>query len=92
MADKKRTRSRARKKGYQRVLEFPEAKGKTISEARLSVSPDYYLVEMRFTDKTVLHFDLEPCIHGSPELVDWKTGNYKLLKRWQPVHSMSHSV
>jgi len=92
MADQKRTHSRLRKKAYQRVLKFPQAKGKVITEARLSVSPDYYLVEMRFGDKTALHFDLEPCVRVSPELVDWKTGNYKLLKRWRPVYSTSSRV
>ena len=92
MADQKRTRSRLRKKAYQRVLKFPQAKGKIITEARLSVSPDYYLVEIRFGDKTTLSFDLEPCVRVSPKLVDWKTGNYKLLKRWRTVYSESHSV
>src|SRR4051794_38324659 len=71
---------RTKKKPYQRVLKFPEAKGKTIAEAELSVSSDYFTVEIRFKDKTSLVFDLEPCARVFPEVINWKTGNYRLLR------------
>ena len=89
MANNKITRSRTRKKAYQRVLRFPQAKGKTIAEVELDVSSDYYIIEIKFQDKTALSFDLEPCMSVAPELVNWKTGNYRLLRRWRPVHSRS---
>jgi len=90
MADHKVTRSRQRKEvPSRRVLRFPQAKGKIIADVELSVSPDYYVVDIRFQDKTSLSFDIEPCIRVMPELANWKTGNYRLLKRWQPVHSRS---
>jgi hypothetical protein len=90
MAVSKATRSRARKKDapYQRVLKFPKAKGKTIAEVELAISPDYNIIEIVFQDKTSLTFNLEPCFQIVPELVNWKSGSYKPLKRWRPVHSV----
>jgi hypothetical protein len=93
MAVSKAIRSGGRKKvPYQRVLRFPLAKGKIIAEAVLSVSPDYYTIEIRFQDKTSLSFDLESCVRVFPELINRKTGNYKPLKRWRPVPSRSSRV
>jgi hypothetical protein len=89
MAVSKATRSRARKKAapYQRVLKFPQAKDKIIANVELSVSSDYYIIEISFQDKTSLCFDLEPCVSVFPKLINWKSGEYKPLKRWRPVHS-----
>ena len=89
MAKNKATRSRTRKKAYQRVLRFPQAKGKIIAEVELAVSSDYFTVDIRFQDKTVLTFDIESCIKVFPELLNWKSGNYKVLRRWRPLHSRS---
>ena len=90
MAAHKATRSRKRKKAapYQRVLRFPKAKGKIIAEVELSISPDYNIVEIVFQDKTSLTFNLESCLQVVPELVSWKSGSYKPLKRWRSVHSV----
>lgn len=75
-------------KGNQRVLKFPQAKGKTIAEVELSLSPDYNIIEIVFQDKTSLNFQIEPCFQVVPETVSWKSGEYKPLKRWRPVHSV----
>ena len=72
-----------------RVLRFPQAKGKIIAAVELDVSSSYYFIEIKFQDKTSLVFDLEPCVMVYPEFTDWKTGNYKPLRRWPPVHSRS---
>jgi hypothetical protein len=84
MADSKRTK----KKPYQRVMKFPTAKGKIIAEVELSISPDYNVIEIVFQDKTSLTFNLESCFQVVPELVSWKSGSYKPVKRWRPVHSV----
>lgn len=88
MAESKRTK----KSTYQRVLRFPQAKGKTISEVQLAVSPDYLTIDLRFQDKTVLTFDLEPCVQVFPELIDWKSGNYRSLRQWKSIHSRPSRV
>ena len=72
-----------------RYHKFPQTRGKIVADVEVSVSPDYYAVHIKFQDKTALTFDLESCVQLTPELADWKTGDYKLLKRWQPVRSRS---
>jgi len=81
-----------RKDAYQRVLKFPQAKGKIIASAELAVSSDYFTIEIKFQDKTSLSFDLETCAMVYPELINWKSGNYKPLQRWRPIHSRSSRV
>jgi len=83
MAANKVTRSRRIRK----VLKFPQTKGKIIAAVELSLSTEYRVVDIRFQDKTALTFSLEPCFRIAPVLADWKTGNYRLLKRWRPVLS-----
>jgi hypothetical protein len=85
-------KSSKRTKPYQRVQKFPAAKGKIIAEVELSVSSDYNIIEIIFQDKTSLAFDLESCVRVFPELINWKSGNYKPLKRWRPLQSRSSRV
>jgi len=88
LAAHKVTRSRRRKKvPYRRVLSFPQTKGKIIADVELSLSSDYRAVDIRFEDKTALTLSIEPCFRIAPVLANWKTGNYRLLKRWKPVLS-----
>ena len=77
-----------KKRPYQRVLTFPQAKGKTVAEVELSLTPDYNVIEVVFQDKTSLTFNVESCFQITPELVSWKSGSYKPRKRWRPVHSV----
>jgi hypothetical protein len=88
MAKSKRIPSRSGKKPYQRVQRFQEAKGKTIAEVELSISPDYNIIEVVFQDKTSLTFNLDSRVQIAPELVSWKSGSYRPLKRWRPVLSI----
>ena len=76
-----------RRNSDQRVLKFPKAKGKVIAEVELSTSPEYNIIEIVFDDKTSLCFNLESRVQIAPELVSWKAGEYKPLKRWRPVLS-----
>jgi hypothetical protein len=83
-------KSNKRKKSasYQRVQNFPTAKGKIVAEVELSISPDYRIIEIVFQDKTSLTFNLESCLQVTPELVSWKSGSYRPLRRWRSVHSV----
>jgi hypothetical protein len=76
------------KSSKQRVHKFPQAKGKIIAEVELSVSPDYNVIEIVFNDKTSLSFNLESCFQVTPEIISWKSGSYKPVRRWRPVHSI----
>jgi hypothetical protein len=71
-----------------RVHKFPKAKGKVVAEVELSISSDYNVIEIVFDDKTSLCFNLESRVQIAPELVSWKAGEYKPLKRWRPVLSV----
>jgi hypothetical protein len=88
MAVHKAKRSSGRKKAYQRVLNFHKARGKIIAEVEFSISPDYNVIEIVFQDKTSLTFNLESCFQVTPELVNWKSGEYKPIRHWRPVHSV----
>ena len=72
-----------------RVAEFPEVKGKTIEELKLFLEVDDTTVALFFTDKTYLSFDLEPNLTVRADLSDWKTKNYRLIKKWRPMHRKS---
>jgi hypothetical protein len=82
------SKSSKRKNSDQRVHKFPTAKGKLIAEVELSISSDYNIIEIVFDDKTSLCFNLESRVQIAPELVSWKSGSYKPLKRWRAVHSV----
>jgi hypothetical protein len=66
---------------------FTEIKGKIVEGVELVPTENGYSVGIMFQDRTFLSFDVEPCITISPELSDWKTKNYKPLKRWRRLHS-----
>jgi hypothetical protein len=66
---------------------FPEIKGKIVESVELDPSENGYVIGIMFQDRTYLSFDVEPYITIFPELSDWKTKNYKPLKRWRTLHS-----
>lgn len=82
MAKSKVTHSRRKRKNA-----FPEIKGKIVEGVELMPSENGYSIGIMFQDRTFLSFDVEPCITIFPELSDWKTKNYKPLKRWRTIHS-----
>jgi hypothetical protein len=83
MAKNKRTRSRRRRSSG--FLHFPEAKGKIVE--LVEIDPDAQAITIIFRDKTLLSFDVASRHYIFPELSDHKTGNWKGIKRWQPVRS-----
>ena len=93
MAAKKAKRSRRKRKPapFRRVLRFPQVRGKTVDRVELSLTDEEYSIEIRFDDKTALNIDMEPepGIKVTPDFADWKTGNWKANKRWQPIHYKS---
>jgi hypothetical protein len=78
MAVHKVTLSRRRRKRP----DFFEVKGKIVEGVELKPSENGYSIGIMFQDRTFLSFDVEPYITVLSELSDWKTSNYKPLKRW----------
>jgi hypothetical protein len=83
MARSKRTRSRSRN----RLPGFPEVKGKVVERVEVSIIGGDCAIGMLFQDRTYLAFEIEPVIRITPDFSDWKTKNYKPLKRWRPITS-----
>ncbi len=68
---------------------FPEIKGKIVNSVELMPTENGYSIGIMFQDRKFLSFEVEveSRITIAPELSDWKTKNYKPLKRWRPVHN-----
>lgn len=78
-----RTRKRRTKKnGY-----FPEVKGKIVERVEVTPADHGFTIGILFQDRTYLSFDIEPSLTVMPELSDWKTGNWRGIKRWPALHS-----
>jgi hypothetical protein len=72
-----------------RMVEFPEVKGKTIEAIKLYLETDDTSLSLVFADKTLLNFDLDPGLTVRTDLSDWKTGDYREIKSWPPLHRRS---
>jgi hypothetical protein len=70
-----------------RLLKFPLVKGKVLSEVEFSSNAEDHSITMVFSDKTMLHFNIEPGFTFFADYADLKTGDVRPLKRWKPVRS-----
>jgi hypothetical protein len=68
---------------------FREVKGKTVEGVEIMPGENGYSIGIMFQDRTFLSFDVEVenRLSISPELSDWKTKNYRPLKRWRIIRS-----
>jgi hypothetical protein len=85
MADRKTTRSRKRRTRHSPFAQF---KGKIIHDVEVHTTDYGCAIGIMFDDRTYLCFEVE--INGVtilPDYSDWKTGNYKPLKRWKAISS-----
>jgi hypothetical protein len=73
--------TRSRKRRSSQLTRFP-VKGKIVE----SVEADAKAITILFQDKTALSFDLDSSHVVFPELSDWKTGDWRAVKRWPPIH------
>jgi hypothetical protein len=80
----------SRKKRTRQFTYFPQVKGKVIES--VEIDADVNAITILFQDKTALSFKLEPGLTVFPELSDWKTGNWRGIKRWRALHSKSSMV
>jgi hypothetical protein len=70
---------------------FGEAQGKPLDYIEFFTAGEYHSIDVRFQDKTVMHFVIEPGFTVEPEYSDWKTGNYRPIKRWPLIRSQPHN-
>jgi len=76
-------RLKRRKHAYERVLEFPQAKGRTVELVQLIADSDYHCLSIRFKDKTDLSVVIDPALSFRANFSDWKTHNQRVIKEWQ---------
>jgi hypothetical protein len=79
---KTRRAPKQRKSRYSRLVEFPEARGRTVERVELSADSDFPCISIRFQDNTDLTFVIDPALTFQADHSEWKAGNQKILKRW----------
>jgi hypothetical protein len=79
--------SSRRKRRGRELCRFNQFKGKTVDFVEISSAYDFPCIEIGFQDKTALHFllTIDPHLTMEPTYSDWKTGNRRVLKRWQAI-------
>jgi len=70
-----------------RLVEFPEARGRTVERVELSTDSDFPCVSIRFQDNTDLTVLIDPWLTFQVDYSRWKAGNQKILKRWPVFRS-----
>ncbi|SRR6266567_1503714 len=86
----KRGKTTIRHYDGRRSYRFDEIMGKTVDFAEIYCSADYHGIDIRFKDKTVLSFVIEPGFTVQIKHSDWKTGDWRPIKQWPLIHSQSH--
>ncbi|HEY7402730.1 MAG TPA: hypothetical protein VIB39_04365 [Candidatus Angelobacter sp.] len=66
-----------------------EVAGKTVEYVEIFTSGEYHSIDVRFQDRTSLHFVIDPGFTLDTEYDDWKTGDLRRIKRWPLIHSKS---
>lgn len=77
--------SSAKFKSRRRVFRYPEVRGKIIDFVEFSTDSDFHIVDIGFEDRTALQFIIDPAFIVQPGYSNWKTGNQRILRRWQKV-------
>lgn len=50
-------------------------------------SSNYHAIDVKFEDKTAFHFVIDPAFTLEADYSDWKTGNWRPMKRWPVMRS-----
>jgi hypothetical protein len=68
---------------------FEEAKGKSLDRIEFFTSSNYHCIDVKFEDKTNFHFVIDPTFTLEASYADWKTGNWRPIKRWPVIATES---
>jgi hypothetical protein len=74
------------------VYRLEEVKGKLVDLVEVFTASDSHSINVRFQDKTTLRFAIDPGFIMETEYADWKTGNWRPIKRWPLIHSETHRI
>jgi hypothetical protein len=86
----KRGKTTVRRYSGRTFYRFEEVKGKPVDLVEVFTAGGYHAIDVRFQDKTALHFAIEPGFILETEYADWKTGYWRPIKRWPLIRSETH--
>ena len=66
-----------------------EVKGKMVDYVEFFTAGENHSLDIRFQDKTTLHFVIDPGFTLETEYADLKSGDWRSIKRWPLVRSRS---
>ena len=77
--------------GGRSVHYMEEVKGKIVDCVEFYTSSESHSIDGCFQDKTTLHFSIDPGFLLETEYAHWKTGNWRRIKRWPTLRSLTSS-
>jgi hypothetical protein len=83
----KRGKTTVRRYSGRTFYRFEEIKGKPVDFVEVFTAGEYHSIDVRFQDKTALHFVIDPGFTLETEYADWKSGNWRPIKRWPLIRS-----
>jgi len=79
----------SRNKSVQRknrnIVTIPQVTGKTIERIEVSTTSEYCGIEIRFTDKQALNFEISALVAVTPRYGSWKTGDWTPIRAWKTL-------
>ena len=72
------------------IIEIEGAAGKTVEKITITNEWDFRMVTVRFSDQTAINFDIRQRIEIEPKLLDWKTGNDEVLRKYDVIYEHEH--
>ncbi len=88
----KRGKTTVRRYSGRTFYRFEEVKGKPVDFVEVFTAGEYHAIDVRFEDKTALHFVIDPGFILETEYADWKTGDWRPIKRWPLIHSETYRI
>jgi hypothetical protein len=88
----KRGKTTIRRYSGRTFYRFEEVKGKLVDFVEVFTAGENHAIDVRFQDKTSLHFVIDPGFILETEYADWKTGNWRPIKRWPLIQSETHRI
>jgi len=85
---KKIGKTRQREAPRRTVTTFPQVNGKVIESVEASSDDNELNITINIDDRTALDFVVVPdatTFHVMADYADWKTGNFRAIKRWPRV-------
>jgi hypothetical protein len=88
----KRGKTTVRRYSGRTFYRLEEVKGKPVDFVEVFTAGEYHSIDVRFQDKTSLHFVIDPGFILETEYADFKTGNWRPIKRWPLIRSETHRI